>query len=128
MTSDHHLTTARGTPCVRSLGQARDAFEDLMARVGVDGLTVALAQPCVLAHVDQHAADIRRAVSRAGRRWSPDALVSYAASVTAAARRMGLWLPEPGEACGSRLDWLRAPWHLLRLLAVCALAEEAAWL
>ncbi|HEX5740947.1 MAG TPA: DUF6401 family natural product biosynthesis protein [Pilimelia sp.] len=128
MTSDHHLGTAGKAPCLRSLGQARDVLDDLMARVGVDGLTVALAEPCVLALVDQHAADVRRAVRRAGRRWAPEALASYAGSVTAAARRMGLWMPEPGEACGSRIDWLRAPWHLLRLLAVCALAEESAWL
>ncbi|GGJ80302.1 hypothetical protein GCM10010123_07820 [Pilimelia anulata] len=128
MTSEYLRTAESPAPCVRSLGRARDALDDLMARVGVDGLTHALADPAGLARLDQHAADVREAVHDAGRRLGPEALASYAASVTAAAQRMGLFLPEPGEAAPAHLDWARAPWHLLRLTAVCAIAEEAGWL
>ena len=126
MTSDY-LRTAESPPCVRGLGRAQDALDDLMARVGVDGLTYAFGDPGFLARVDQHAADVREALFRAGRAMTPEALVSYAASVTAAARRMNLFLPEAGQADPAHLDWATAPWHLLRLLAVCGIAEEAAW-
>ena len=50
-------------------------------------------------------------------------LVGYARSVTAAAYRMGRPLPDPAGHSGD-VDWSRAGWHLLRLVAICALAAE----
>ena len=100
---------------------ARVALDELMARVGVDGLVAALRSPGLLAAVDQHAAAVREAlVARYG---TVDAagLVGYARSVAAAAYRMGRPLPDPAGHSGD-VDWSRAGWHLLRLVAVCALA------
>ncbi|OLB79400.1 MAG: hypothetical protein AUI14_10365 [Actinobacteria bacterium 13_2_20CM_2_71_6] len=107
-----------------TVAQAQVALDDLMAWVGVDGLVAALRSPGLLAAVDQHAAAVREAmVARSG---AVDAcsLAGYARSVIAAAYRMGRSLPEQtGQGC--ELDWSRAGWHLLRLVAVCAVADEA---
>jgi len=111
-----------------STERAHRVLDDLMARVGVDGLTAALAHPGLLAHLDQHGAAVREAVRRSGRRITPETLAGYGGSVAAAAHRMGRAIPAPGEADLPGVDWLHAEWHLLRLLAVCAMAEECGWL
>lgn len=121
--SDNHLT-----PEAHASDHTYDVLDDLMARIGVDGLTAALVHPGLLAEVDQHAAAIREAVRRSGRQVTADTVVSYATSVTAAVRRCGVTLPEPGDAAPQHLDWLRADWFLLRLTAVCAIAESNGWL
>ncbi|HYN97031.1 MAG TPA: DUF6401 family natural product biosynthesis protein [Pilimelia sp.] len=123
MTSEYTTAAPTGTT-----ERAALVLDDLMARVGVDGLTVAFAHPGLMAAVDQHAAAIREALRAAGRRVDAEAVAGYATSVTAAAHRMGRFMPEPGEADLPGLDWLRAEWHLLRLLAACAIAEDAGWL
>jgi hypothetical protein len=43
----------------------------------------------------------------------------------AAAHRMGRPVPEPGHAYRSGIAWMAAEWHLLRLVAVCMIAEAA---
>jgi uncharacterized protein DUF6401 len=98
-------------------------LDELMARVGVDGLTAALSEPSVLAQVDQHAAAVRDALSDAGRRADASGLAAYAKSIEFAARRAGRPLPAPGEApiCGP--GWMAADWHQMRLVAVCAMAH-----
>lgn len=100
-------------------------LDDLMARVGVDGLAAALADAGLLAQVDQHAAAVREALRQAGRPADADGLAAYGRSVVAAAQRMGRPVPQAGHAYVSRSAWARAEWHLLRLLAVCLLAESA---
>jgi hypothetical protein len=100
-------------------------LDDLMARVGVDGLVAAHADAGLLAHVDQHAAAVRDALARAGCEIGPEGLASYARSVAAAAHRMGRPIPEPGHAHVDGSAWLAAEWHLVRLVAVCMIAESA---
>lgn len=101
---------------------ARRALDELMARIGVDGLTAAYANPGLLARVDQHAADVRQALRRTRRRMDVTALARYAHAVVAGAHRAGRSVPAPGR--GAEVDWPAAEWHLIRLLAVCALADE----
>jgi hypothetical protein len=96
-----------------------------MARVGVDGLTAALTNPGLLAAVDQHATAVRRAMRRSRRRVTLENLASYAGSIAAAARRTGRVIPQAGEAVEPTLEWASAPWHVVRLVAVCAIAEES---
>ena len=103
-------------------------LDEMMARVGVDGLAAAFADPGLLALVDQHAAAIRDALVDAERAGGADGLAAYATSIVAAARRTGRTVPAPGEAPTRPADWTAADWHLLRLLAVCLLAEEAGML
>jgi len=110
------------------LDPATALLDEMMARVGVDGLTAALADPGLLARVDQHAAAIRDAIEEAGRALDAKALTAYAKSIAAAAVRMGRPLPEPGEAPTTPAAWLTADWHQLRLVALCMIADDAALL
>ena len=103
---------------------ATGLLDEMMARVGVDGIVAALADPGLLALVDQHAAATRDALADAGREADADGLAGYARSIVAGVRRMGGALPEPGEAPVAPAAWLATDWHLLRLVAVCMIAEE----
>lgn len=102
--------------------QSRALLDDLMARVGVDGLAAAFGHPGLLAEVDQHAAAVRDALRQAGRPTDAAALAGYARSIVAAAYRMGRPVPEAGQAYVCGAQWLRADWHLLRLVGVCMVA------
>jgi hypothetical protein len=100
-------------------------LDEMMARVGVDGLAAALADPGLLALVDQHAAAVRHALAEAGRDAGAQGLAGYAKSIAAAATRMGRVVPAPGEAPITSAAWRTADWHLLRLVGVCSIAEAA---
>ena len=104
---------------------ARVLLDEMMARVGVDGLVAAHADPGLLAQVDQHAAAVRDALSHAGREVGAEGLASYAKSIVASADRMGRPVPQPGHAPITGTAWLTAEWHLMRLVAVCLIAESA---
>jgi hypothetical protein len=105
--------------------RARALLDEMMARVGVDGLVAAHADPALLAQVDQHAAAVREALAHAGRPADAVGLAAYAKSIAAAAERMGRPVPQPGHAYVSGSAWLAAEWHLMRLVAVCLIAESA---
>jgi hypothetical protein len=105
--------------------QARALLDEMMARVGVDGLAAALGDAGLLAQVDQHAAAVRDALRSAGREVDAEGLAAYAKSIAAAADRMGRPVPQPGHAYQSGTAWLAAEWHLMRLVAVCMIAESA---
>lgn len=104
---------------------ARALLDEMMARVGVDGLAAALGDAGLLAQVDQHAAAVRDALRAAGRPVDAEGLAAYTKSILAAAVRMGRPVPEPGHAYVSGSAWLAAEWHLMRLVAVCMIAESA---
>ncbi|MER7003334.1 DUF6401 family natural product biosynthesis protein [Dactylosporangium sp. NPDC000555] len=99
---------------------ARFHLDQVMAMIGVDGLVEALAQPFLLARVDQHAAAVRESLIAAGKAIDPISLASYARSVIAAHERHGRPLPTPES-----VDWSDADWTVLRLVAVCHLADAA---
>jgi hypothetical protein len=103
---------------------ARTALDELMAWVGVDGHIAALNSPGLLAALDQHAAAVRDSLSTAGHRIDAPPLARYATSIIAAAHRMGRALPDRDDERGPAVDWSRPGWHLLRLVAVCGLAED----
>src|SRR5690242_5199737 len=108
------------------LHPAAALLDEMMARVGVDGLVAAFADPGLLALVDQHAAAVRDALVGAERELDAEALAGYARSIVAAARRSGRYVPAAGEAPVRAAEWLAADWHLLRLVAICFLADEFA--
>nr|WP_240940162.1 DUF6401 family natural product biosynthesis protein [Planosporangium flavigriseum] len=92
-----------------------------MARVGVDGLVAALRYPELTALVHLHAAEVRDSVALDAITVEPVALADYAAEILADAMRQGRLLPvDPGA-----VEWREAEWYLLRLVAVCAVAEES---
>jgi hypothetical protein len=108
-----------------ALDPATSLLDEMMARVGVDGLVAAFADPGLLAVVDQHAAAVRDAFVEAERELDAEALAAYARSIVAAARRSGRYVPAAGEAPVRPAEWLTGDWHLLRLVGVCLLAEES---
>jgi hypothetical protein len=112
------------TPVAVPSDPATAVLDEMMARVGVDGLAAALGDASVLAQVDQHAAAVRDALKDAGREVDAGGLAAYAKSIAAAAARMGRPVPQPGQAYLSGSAWLSAEWHLMRLVAVCLIAES----
>jgi hypothetical protein len=128
MTNFAHISaanSARALPSSAGVESARALLDEMMARVGVDGLVAAHTDPGLLAQVDQHAAAVREALVHAGRAADAEGLASYAKSIAAAAERMGRPVPQPGHAYVSESAWLAAEWHLLRLVAVCMIAESS---
>ncbi|BEL02292.1 hypothetical protein Q0Z83_004830 [Actinoplanes sichuanensis] len=119
------MTNSAAAPiaAVSAVRPAGAYLDEMMARVGVDGLTAAFAEPALLARLDQHAAAIRDALRGAGRVADADGLAAYARSMAAGSVRMGRPLPEPGFAPMSGAEWLAAGFPLLRLVAVCLIAE-----
>jgi hypothetical protein len=99
---------------------ARFYLDQVMAMVGVDGLVEALAQPFLLAKVDQHAAAVRQSITAAGKAIDSISLAGYARSVLAVQQRHGRPLPTPDS-----IDWTDADWTVLRLVSVCSLADAA---
>jgi hypothetical protein len=97
---------------------ARSSLDQLMARIGVDGLVAAYRNPGLLAEVDQHVAAVRGSLTAAGLTLDAVVLARYARSVIAVTCRHGNDFPNPDD-----IDWRTADWHLLRLVAVCALAD-----
>jgi hypothetical protein len=105
--------------CAAAEVTARLILDQIMARVGVDGLVASLRSPGLLAIVDQHAAAVRESLAAAGRFVDPTSLAGYARSVLAVAERHGRELPD-----GADLDWSTAEWFVLRLVGVCSLADQ----
>lgn len=128
MTNEFFALAAIASPGAAAVVPAdadRALLDDMMARVGVDGLAAALGDVGLLAQVDQHAAAVRQALHQAGRAADAPGLAAYARSICAAAERMGRPVPEPGRAYLSGTAWSAAEWHLMRLVAVCMIAESA---
>jgi hypothetical protein len=101
--------------------KSRRFLDHLMARVGVDGLVAAMRYPDLMTLVDLHAAEVRDSVALDGVNVEPVGLADYAAEILADDMRTGRLLPtDPAE-----VDWPEAEWRLLRLVAVCAVAEES---
>ncbi|GAB2956161.1 hypothetical protein GCM10027280_50970 [Micromonospora polyrhachis] len=98
---------------------ARAALTDLMASVGTPGLSAAARRPGLQATLDQHAASIRDSLDGDRRPIGAVRLAGYAEGVREAAADNGWHLPvEP-------IEWADADWMLLRLLAVCDLAQRS---
>ena len=109
----HHMTET--TPVT----SARTQLDDLMARVGVDGLVAAMSHPGMLAGVDQHAAEVRESLRAAGKPVDAVSLAGYARSILALLDRCGYEIPEP-----DLINWAAAPAPVLRLVAICLLADS----
>ncbi|MGC9669415.1 DUF6401 family natural product biosynthesis protein [Planosporangium sp. 12N6] len=97
---------------------ARLALTQLRQRIGGTGLAAAQARPGLLAEVDQHAAAVRDALTEATGGVTVIGLAAYADGVTDSAVSNGWRLPGPDGP-----DWTAPDWPLVRLLAVCAVAE-----
>jgi Family of unknown function (DUF6401) len=108
---------------------AQLALAQLWRRVATTGSEAMRACPALVADVDQHAAAVRDALTAISGRITAIGLAAYADGVADAAARAGWRLPaeqtfeDAAEPAG--LDWAAPPWPLVRLLAVCVVAEAA---
>jgi len=102
---------------------AESALSGLMTWLGSAGAAAAAAIPGLLAELDQHRAAVIDALCVDGRPLGPIGLAGYAAGVQDAAVTDGWQLPAPG----ADLDWSRAQWPVVRLVAVCSLARESGY-
>ncbi|OQO93671.1 hypothetical protein B1813_03785 [Saccharomonospora piscinae] len=98
----------------RQAAYARRDLDALAARLASAGLSTAGLGPGLLADVDQHAAAVRDILEADGGRAGLVELAAYAQGALDAAAERGC-APEQGPEPDS--------WIVLRLLAVCALAD-----
>jgi hypothetical protein len=107
-----------GAAARAALRSAHASLDELTASVGTNGLAAAATSPGLLATVDQHAAGVRDSLTADIRPLTAVILAAYGEGVRDAALKHG-WEPPEGE-----IDWTRNDWVLIRLLAVCRLAQE----
>ena len=96
------------------------ALAQLWRRVASTGQEAMWACPVLLAEVDQHAAAVREALTGVSGRISAVGLAAYADGAVDAAARGGWQLP-----AADGFEWSTPSWPLIRLLAVCVVAEAA---
>jgi hypothetical protein len=87
-------------------------------RLGQAGLAAARVVPGLLAAIDQHAAEVRDALADREGRVARTSLAAYADGVSDTAAQHG-W----DSSAPSGSDWSRVSWPVVRLLAVCQLAD-----
>ena len=95
----------------------------LAGQVGQATLSRSAGQASARAAVEQHASELRTALTRTGRALTTRVLVGYAQGFTEAAIARG-WRP-PQRRAGSPAGEGSADWESLRLAAVCQLFIEA---
>lgn len=99
---------------------AGSALDRLHREVGTPGAAAMRGRPALLAQVDQHAAQVRDTLAGADGEITCTALAGYADGVIDIATVRGI---DP-FAVARAGRWQGAPWALLRLLAVCQLADR----
>ncbi|MCW2638146.1 MAG: hypothetical protein JWP76_452 [Dactylosporangium sp.] len=100
---------------------AQLALAQLRERIVAGGLSAMRADPALLADVDQHAAAVRDALTEVSGRVSAVGLAAYADGVADTAASNGWQLPADLDG----QEWSTPSWPLVRLLAVCVVAEAA---
>jgi hypothetical protein len=97
---------------------AKSTLNGLMIWLGEPGLAATRELPGLTALVDQHAAAVRDALGDPTDGLSAVSLAGYAAGVRDALIEADWRVPAVAE-----LDWSRAEWPTVRLLAICVLAR-----
>lgn len=121
MTSRRPETTANATAAAHR-ESALTTLAGLTRWLGDTGLAATTALPGLLAELDQHTAAVIDALCAGGRSLGPVALAGYASGVCDAAVDHGWEVPDLDQ-----LDWSRADWAVVRLVAVCGLARAAGY-
>jgi hypothetical protein len=103
-------------PAVRA---AQLALTHWVDRIGVPGFAAMRDYPGLLAEVDQHREAVIDTLAGPNGRVTEIDLAAYADGVCDTAAQRGQSL-----VVASRGDWNRAPWQLVRLLAICVIAHE----
>jgi hypothetical protein len=93
----------------------------LSSRVGAAGSAAARIDEGLRAEVARHTTEISTWLADQGLAVSRTSIAGYAAVLLAAAQRCGRWLPSDPQG----YDWSDPEWFLVRLVALCAMAESA---
>lgn len=96
----------------------------LAGEAGQQSLARSADEPGARASVDQHASEVRDALSRGGRTVTTAALLSYAQGFIEVAVARGWWPPQL-RAGDPWEDEATLDWESLRLAAVCRMFIEA---
>ena len=118
-------------PFDRVCRNSREIALQLAGEVGQASLARSGDAAGLRASVDQHACEIRDALTRHGRGLTPGALLSYAQGFVEAAVGRGWWPPPLRERLSPESGpWpepveLSLDWESLRLAAVCRMFLEA---
>lgn len=110
------MDDTHGAPAPLTM-RALASLAELAARLRAAGHPDPQSPPWLVAELDQHAAEVRDALSDEGGRLRLVRLAGYAEGVLDTAERNGWTL--------RRADGPAVPWPVLRLLAVCSLAPAA---
>jgi uncharacterized membrane protein len=105
-----------------ALWAAQLALSQLARRVATTGFAAMRIRPALVARVDQHAAAVRDALTDVSGRVGALGLAAYADGVCDTATLRGWQMPDSVEP----VHWMDPAWPLVRLLAVCVLAESTA--
>lgn len=97
---------------------ARQTLNGLMTWLGEMGLAAAATSAGLQAAVDQHSASVRDALGDPESGPTAIALASYATGVRDTLIEAQWQLPPISE-----MDWSKAEWPTVRLIAICALAR-----
>jgi hypothetical protein len=98
---------------------AQFALTQLRRRIAGSGVNAMRTDPALLARVDQHAAAVRDALTEVSGRVTAVGLAAYADGVMDTAASDGWRLPTDPDG----LEWRAPSWPLVRLLAVCLVAD-----
>jgi hypothetical protein len=93
----------------------------LGSRVGAAGSAAAVLDEGLRAELSRHRTEISAWLDEQGLAVSRPSIAGYAAVLLAAAQRCGRWLPPDAEG----YDWSNPEWYVVRLVALCAMAESA---
>jgi hypothetical protein len=115
--TDHQQDAGRRDSVTWAAGVALDR---LHRGIGAPAVAALRRSPALLARVDQHAAQVRDTLAGPDGTVTVTALAGYADGVLDVALRRGVD-PFAAARAGVRHD---GPWALLRLLAVCLLADN----
>jgi hypothetical protein len=107
-----------------SYGDLSGMLARLAGEAGQHSLARSAAEPGARASVDQHASEIRDALSRSGQTVSTAALASYAQGFLEVAIARG-WCPPQWQQGDPWDDEPTLDWESLRLAAVCRMFIEA---
>jgi hypothetical protein len=99
------------------LNASRELLRLLLDEVGIPGIAAMRRVPGLMAEVDQHTAEIRDALGNGRRAPGTVALAGYAEGLISAAEEAGWEFP-------AAIDWVRADWRVVRLLAICLYAAD----
>jgi hypothetical protein len=96
-------------------------LDTLASRVGEAGLAAARADAGLGAEVIRHEDEVRAWLGAQGLAVSRQSVAGYAAVLLTAAQCCGRLFPPDPQA----YDWSTPEWYLVRLLALCTMAEPA---